>query len=370
MGIRFSKSIKLGNLIKLNISKSGISATVGKKGASINLGSKGTYLNLSPTVAGIKGTGVSYRQKITGGYGSLINKVVDKVQNKNDEKAPIENNIQEKDTDVSIIDKYKQDLEANINIHKYADNVLSKEELEKRINDFDNESSKEIYLQVLNGDEEIIESLVGAFLDNLDLNYEVKANYELEDHTLYVDLDLPEIENFKDEEPVLNKNEIAYKKKSQVELKEEYAKTIISLAIYLASNFFNITSYIDEIIMSGFTTRRNNVGDLEDDYLYSVKFLRETFEKTDLSKIDKAYDYLLNFENRINMSTTYQFKSIKPYEMEVTKKANSLIDDAIAGLKELGYKMQDINEILPKLKELNLSSSGDYLKEGLKLLKK
>ena len=78
MGIRFSKSIKLGNLLKINISKSGVSTTLGKKGASINVGSKGTYLNLSPTVAGITGTGVSYRQKITGGYGSLLDKLTGK----------------------------------------------------------------------------------------------------------------------------------------------------------------------------------------------------------------------------------------------------------------------------------------------------
>ena len=37
MGIRFAKSIKLGDYLKINFSKSGVSATIGKKGASINL---------------------------------------------------------------------------------------------------------------------------------------------------------------------------------------------------------------------------------------------------------------------------------------------------------------------------------------------
>ena len=32
MGVRFTKSIKIGNLLKINLSKSGVSATIGKKG--------------------------------------------------------------------------------------------------------------------------------------------------------------------------------------------------------------------------------------------------------------------------------------------------------------------------------------------------
>ena len=70
MGIRFSKSIKIGNYLKLNFSKSGVSATIGKKGASVNVGGKGAYLNLSPSAVGIKGTGLSYRQRILGGFNS------------------------------------------------------------------------------------------------------------------------------------------------------------------------------------------------------------------------------------------------------------------------------------------------------------
>ena len=363
MGVRFRKSLKLGDLVKLNFSKTGVSATIGKNGASINLGNKGTYLNLSPTIAGIKGTGVSYRQKITGGYGSLINKIAGKNEVK--EKA-----VENKEVDNSLIEEYKKQLEENINIHKYADKVLNEEEMKKRINEFDSASSKEIYELALNGDEETIEALVGAFLNNLDLNYDVKANYELEENILYVDLDLPEIEDFKDEYPTLNKNEIVYKKKTQAELKEEYAKTIISLGIYLSANFFNVSSFIKQIVLSAFTTKRNSDGDLKDEYLYSVKFNREEFEKTDLDKIDDQNNFLLKFENRINMSSAYSFKSIKPYELVTDNNEDNLIKEAVEGLKELGFKATLINEILPELSKLELNTSGEYIKEALKLLKK
>lgn len=375
MGIRFSKSIKIGKLLKLNISKSGVSATIGPKGATINLGSKGTYLNLSPTVAGIAGTGFSYRKKLTDGYGgllgNLINKVKGKKQDKEEETAK-ENTetpqIENGKVDDSVVKEYLEQQEANLHIHKYCDDVLNKEEIAKRINELDSEASKQVYELAVNGDEDTIESLVGAFLDNLELGFEVKANYELEDHQLYVDLDLPEIEDFKDEYPTLVKDKVVYKKKTSSELKEEYANIVISLGIYLASNFFNVSSYIDEVVLSAFTSRRNSDGDLVDEYLYSVKYTRPTFEETDFAQLEDTYNFLLKFENRINMSTNFVFKAIKPYEIPSVEKTNSLIDDAIAGLKGLGYKNADINNIIPKLNECSFATSGEYLKEALKLL--
>lgn len=373
MGIRFSKSIKIGKLLKLNISKSGVSATIGPKGATINLGSKGTFLNLSPTVAGISGTGFSYRKKLTDGYGGLLGNLINKVKgNKEDKTEEISTEekpqIENTKVDTNEIQKYLERQEANLHIHKYCDDVLNKEEMSKHIDELDSDASKQIYKLAIDGDEDTIESLIGAFLDNLELNFDVKANYELEDHQLYVDLDLPEIEDFKDEYPALVKDKVVTKKKTSSELKEEYANIIISLGIYLASNFFNVSSYIEEVILSAFTSRRNSDGDLQDEYLYSVKYTRQLFEETDFTKLEDTYNFLLKFENRINMSNNFAFKAIKPYEMPSVKKTNSLIDDAIAGLKGLGYKNSDINNIIPKLNEFKYETSGEYLKEALRLL--
>lgn len=371
MGVRYSKSIKIGNFLRLNISKNGISATVGKKGASVNIGKKGAYLNLSPSAVGISGTGVSYRTKIAGG------KKTSKKTSKKNTNEYIEEEVTTKKSskknevsvDTSVIEEYNQNLEAEINLHKYTDNVMSKEEYDAFVDSLESEAGKEIYQMSIDGDEDTIENMIATFMNNLELAYDARVNYELEDNILYVDLDLPEIESLKNEYPAIVKNALTFKKKSNSALKEEYSRLVMSLGVFLSANFFNISSYIDEIVMSAFTTARDNNGDLTDQYLYSVKFTRDVFEETDLSQLEDLYEFILQFSNRINMSSSYSFKPIKPYEMESVKNNNSIIEDAVLGLRELGYKVNDINQILPKLSECKFESSSEYLKEGLKLLK-
>lgn len=58
MAIRFRKSKKVGP-VKLNLSKSGISASVGGKAAGISTGKRGTNTRVS-----IPGTGISFTKKI------------------------------------------------------------------------------------------------------------------------------------------------------------------------------------------------------------------------------------------------------------------------------------------------------------------
>jgi len=53
-----------------------------------------------------------------------------------------------------------------------------------------------------------------------------------------------------------------------------------------------------------------------------------------------------------------------------TVKDSVALKDAVSGLKSLGYKASEVNQVLPDLRKMNLSSSDEYLKEGLKLLLK
>ena len=56
MGFRFSKRFKVLPGVSLNLSKSGLSASVGPKGAKVNINSQGRVRS----TVGIPGTGISY----------------------------------------------------------------------------------------------------------------------------------------------------------------------------------------------------------------------------------------------------------------------------------------------------------------------
>ncbi len=55
-------------------------------------------------------------------------------------------------------------------------------------------------------------------------------------------------------------------------------------------------------------------------------------------------------------------------EKQETAKTNEAVEEAVLGLKSLGYKSYEINTILGELSKMDLPSSDEYLKAGLKLL--
>jgi Protein of unknown function (DUF4236) len=70
MAWSYRRRIKIIPGVHLNLSKSGISASIGVKGASITLGKKGTYLNSS-----IPGLGIYNRQKLSGNNKHPLDKI-------------------------------------------------------------------------------------------------------------------------------------------------------------------------------------------------------------------------------------------------------------------------------------------------------
>ena len=257
MGIRFSKSVKLGNYLRLNFSKSGVSASIGKKGATVNIGSRGTFLNLSPSLLGIKGTGLSYRKKISG---SKKDSFAEQIKNAK-KPAPKPSEISQTKPQVNydeVFEEYENNLEARIHLHKYTENIMNEAFFNEYAEKMESEAAKELYRLNMDGDEDTIENFIGSFMNNLELPYDARVNYELEDHVLYVDLDLPEIENLPTDYPALSGGKLITKKKTSTQMKEEYAQTVMSLGVFLCANFFNLSPYIETIVMSGFTSEKQD----------------------------------------------------------------------------------------------------------------
>lgn len=62
MGFRFRKIVPLLPWLRLNVSKSGVSASIGPHGADLNIGPNGVR-----GTVGIPGTGLSYSQRLDRG---------------------------------------------------------------------------------------------------------------------------------------------------------------------------------------------------------------------------------------------------------------------------------------------------------------
>ena len=151
----------------------------------------------------------------------------------------------------------------------------------------------------------------------MELPMEININYEWdEEHQIMgLDVDLPEIEDLPETVKIkTDSGNLKEKKKTQTELRQEYAKMVFGLAVFIGSHVFDISPSIKRILISGYTQRRNKIGDLVDCYIYSLILPRYVFEKTDLKHVDSV-PFCMQFENRCNMTKTQLFKEIQPYEL-------------------------------------------------------
>lgn len=193
---------------------------------------------------------------------------------------------------------------------------------ERRIAEAENRKFQERYnlqrtqlLNILSGDPSYVDNCLSSWLSKIELplDFSVQYEYNSATHTLIIDLDLPEIEDLPSEYATqLASGKLKMKNKTQAALRQDYATCVFGLAVYLCSHFFNISTAIERIIMSGYTQRRDKEGSLNDDYIYSVVFNRFSFEGRDLTAEDPI-SFCMSFENRCLLTKTNLFKVIRPF---------------------------------------------------------
>lgn len=177
---------------------------------------------------------------------------------------------------------------------------------------------KEYLEECKKGNANIVCSVFDSWIANMELPMEININYEWDtDHqTMGLDVDLPEIEDLPETIKIkTDSGNLKEKKKTQTELRQEYAKMVFGLAVFIGSHVFDISPAIKRILISGYTQRRNKIGDLVDCYIYSLILNRGVFEKTDLKYVEPL-SFCMQFNNRCNMTKTQLFKEIKPFEMK------------------------------------------------------
>jgi hypothetical protein len=152
---------------------------------------------------------------------------------------------------------------------------------------------------------------IDEVLENITLPVDFSVNYEIEDRVLYIDLDLPEIEDMPtDKVSTLTSGNIRIKQKSTNELYGDYAICVCGMSYFFASLLFNTTPEIDNIVVSGYTQRENQkLGRIEDQYVYSVWFDRKRFGQLDFALIDPI-EMLYSFPHNIKLSKSFKLETI------------------------------------------------------------
>jgi hypothetical protein len=101
-----------------------------------------------------------------------------------------------------------------------------------------------------------------------------------------------------------------------MELRREYALCVCGVAFYFSGLFFNVTSNIKKIQISGYTQRLDKkTGHTEDEYVYSVKFDRQTFESLNIDQIDPM-EAIDNFDRRMNITSIFELRKIEPFGID------------------------------------------------------
>lgn len=214
-------------------------------------------------------------------------------------------------------DRYDQRLEEWRTCKQVFDEHESEEAARKNAQyQKEYEQDLEVLTNALEGVSEYVEDAAEEWLGQCDLPVALSASFEYRPNEgdFLLDLDLPEIEDLPQETAEqLKSGNLKVKQKTQTALRAEYAQCVFGAAIYVASNIFNISPQIKRVLVSGYTQRRDKIGELVDDYIYSIWFTREGFYGADYEVMDPEA-FCMNFENRCNVTKTKIFKTIVPYE--------------------------------------------------------
>lgn len=176
-------------------------------------------------------------------------------------------------------------------------------------------SNKQYMQNLINGEDHEISETVESWISSCELPVEINVDYEWHqnDHIMFLDVDLPEIEDIPEDEVVrLASGNLKEKKKTQATLKQEYVRLVFGLAIFISANVFNVSPALHTVVISGYTQRRNKAGEVNDEYVYSIKFTRNIFEDSILHEVNPQ-DFCMRFENRSNITSSMLMKKIEPY---------------------------------------------------------
>lgn len=209
-------------------------------------------------------------------------------------------------------------------------NMLRSWENDLRLYEKKKHEQERLQLNIANNFTELIKNDIDtmtAYLEKvyngLDWPRETTISYDISDNfkIIYIDVDLPEIEDIpqKTATIALTGKKLNIKQKAEKQLRLEYAAHIHAIALRIASYTFATLPSLELVVLSGYSQRLDKAtGNIDDEYLYSVKFLKDQMLKINYDNLEQldTVESFENFEYIRNMTATGVFKKINPYTIE------------------------------------------------------
>lgn len=173
---------------------------------------------------------------------------------------------------------------------------------------------KEHLSKLHSNDEDTVYEAVDAWLSDIEFPFEFNTDYMLEGNKLLIDLDLPEIEDMPDRYyRRMADGSYKLKDKAQKTIKEDYYKCVIGLAMCFTTNLFKCAIGVNTIILSAYTQRRDSNGSINDDYILSFEFDRDTLANMNVGDtFEETEKALFSFNGKCKVLSDKSFKTIDP----------------------------------------------------------
>lgn len=374
--MRFNSRINITKGINLNLSKSGpslniglpgMSVTIGKNGVTVNRGIPGTYMHQREKVLNSDGTRVQRKKSSSSRRNVPLPVLVGRPEmdpidysdpssttGRKKAKAKAEREVsrarkpkqlpaeddalllepydiedtEDFDRAMAQLDRRAQAAEPAVRAHEHVEDAEYDEvdDVEEDIVKFNSQREATIWISRLARQVEVHggaavadpPSAIAGWLSGISLPLEFAVDmseFDAATGTLFVDLDLPEIEDLPDEIASRGRDgKLKTTEVSDAQLREDYAICVFGLGVFFASHMFALAGSLENITMSAFTQRRNTKGDIADEYIYSVKFTRAGMAAYGPLDDDDPREVAMSFENRCKLSRQNKFSAIEPYE--------------------------------------------------------
>ena len=319
MGIRFRKSIKIANGVKLNVSKSGVSLSLGKKGLHYTINSKGT----STATASLPGTGLSYQKKFNtfGGLKKMFEGDEKKTKyiEKTNEVVPVNNELEDRYNDYL---EYIKDIKS---FHKQVSETIDWKTLSEALVPTDtSEEVKANYENSIDLANRILEKDEDAYLEVMekyspmdaisvfgsDFEFGVDNNVLVCRFNVKIDDVVPNV-GFKKSESTGKISECEIKGSQFNDLAQDY---VCSCAIRIAREAFALLPVDMVIVNAEDVIFDSSTGNNRDATILSVLFIRDGFNNINFEMIDPS-DFVSRFKSNVSFSKTNGFKEVKDIEL-------------------------------------------------------